>query len=68
MFENETKLINTKVLLVIHRVSVPAEGMRRIDPTSSQKSRFSHQIHTFFYLKPQNWDVSCFSQTAGATF
>ena len=34
-------------------MSVPAEDMRRIDPTSSQKSRFSHQIHTFFYLKPK---------------
>ena len=51
MFENEIKLIITIVLLVFHRlrVSVPAEGMRWIDPTSSQKSRFSHQIHTFSF-------------------
>ena len=39
------------------------EGM-----TQHAKPRFSHQIHTLYYLLPNNWYVSCFSQTAGATF
>ena len=51
-----------------HRVSVPAGGLRRNDPASSTNPKFSHQIHTFYYLKPQNWDVSFLPQTAGATY
>ena len=39
------------------------EGM-----TQHAKPKFSHQIHTLYYLLPKNWYVSCFSQTAGVTF
>ena len=39
-------------------MSVPASGLRRNDPTSSQKPRFSHQIHTFLLLKTPK--LGCF--------